>query len=81
MLGERESGTARLEEAAAYRDALKERTREPGGTSVCDIPPEPRSPGGSHAPAAPQWCGGAGLGSADLGGGLRGNLSLADGGA
>ena len=28
-LGERESGTARLEEAvAAYRDALKERTRE-----------------------------------------------------
>jgi hypothetical protein len=29
QLGERESGTARLEEAvAAYRDALKERTRE-----------------------------------------------------
>ena len=28
-LGERESGTARLEEAvAAYREALKERTRE-----------------------------------------------------
>ena len=28
-LGERENGTARLEEAvAAYRDALKERTRE-----------------------------------------------------
>jgi len=29
MLGERESGTTKLEEAvAAYRDALKERTRE-----------------------------------------------------
>ena len=27
-LGERESGTARLEEGAAYREALKERTRE-----------------------------------------------------
>jgi hypothetical protein len=24
--------------------------------------------GGSHAPAAPRWCGGVGLGSADLGG-------------
>ncbi|MGH7085775.1 MAG: tetratricopeptide repeat protein, partial [Acetobacteraceae bacterium] len=29
VLGEREAGTARVEEAvAAYRDALKERTRE-----------------------------------------------------
>ena len=43
MLGERESGTARLEEAvAAYRAALEERTRERRAARLGDDPEEPR---------------------------------------